>query len=73
MSNDRWYKEDESNQIWWLDNSEDTVGVFIFSFDKKTTFNLFADYPYKLTKEQKTIFDKEEPEWAEFFKERNNG
>jgi hypothetical protein len=44
--------------------------VWIFSFDKTTEFNMFHDYPYKLTKEQKQIFDKENPEWADFFKDR---
>ncbi len=64
-----WYKNNESDQIWWLDNS-DRDGEFVFSFDKKITFNLFADYPWDLTPEQKRIFDKENPEWAEFFKDR---
>ena len=50
---DRWYKENESDTIWWLDNSDEVKGEFVFSFDKKETFNLFADYPHKLTKEQK--------------------
>lgn len=40
------------------------------SFDKKTIFNIFADYPHKLTKEQKEIFDKENPYWADFFRDR---
>ena len=31
---------------------------------------MFRDYPYKLTKEQKQFFDKENPEWADFFKDR---
>jgi hypothetical protein len=65
-----WYKDEEKNKIWWLDNGDETKGEFIFSFDKETSFNLFADYPYKLTPEQKEIFDEEEPEWAEFFKDR---
>lgn len=46
------------------------IRVWIFSFDKTTEFNMFHDYPYKLTKEQKQIFDKEKPEWADFFKDR---
>ena len=31
---------------------------------------MFADYPKALTPEQKQIFDKENPEWADFFKDR---
>ena len=63
------YKEHKKDVIWWVDNTE-TIGEYLFSFDKKTIFNLFADYPHKLTKEQKEIFDKENPYWADFFKDR---
>ena len=64
-----WYKESENDKIWWLDTSEKD-GEFIFSFDRKEKFNLFVDYPHKLTKEQREIFDKENPFWADFFKDR---
>ena len=64
-----WYKENEADIIWWLDTS-DMDGEFIFSFDKQTAFNMFTDYPQKLTPEQKDIFDKENPYWADFFKDR---
>ncbi len=64
-----WYKTNESDKVWWLDN-RDQIGEYVFSFDKKTEFNLFADYPYKLTPEQKEIFDKENPYWKDFFRER---
>lgn len=70
MKSDRWYKENPDDKIWWLDNSDEIVGEWIFSFDKNTRFNMFADYPKKLTKEQKEIFDKENPYWANFFIER---
>ena len=70
MQNDRWYKNDPKDEIWWLDNADEKIGVWIFSFDKKTTFNMFADYPHKLTPEQKEIFDKENPFWVDFFKDR---
>lgn len=63
------YKQNESDTIWWRDRL-DAVGEFLFSFDKKTVYNLFRDYPYKLTKQQKAIFDKENPFWAEFFADR---
>ena len=64
-----WYKNNESDAVWWKD-TPDAVGEWIFSFDKKQEFNLFADYPHNLTPEQVQIFDKENPEWAEFFKDR---
>lgn len=65
----RWYKNEDTDVIWWKDDPN-SVGEWIFSFDKSTEFNMFRDYPYKLTEEQKQIFDKENPEWADFFKDR---
>ena len=65
----RFFKNKRSDKIWWLDTSE-KVGEWIFTFDKKTLFNMFTDYPYKLTPEEKAIFDKENPYWAEFFADR---
>ena len=64
----KFYKNNPSDVIWWVENS-DTVGEWLFSFDKETIFNMFADYPDKLTSEQKEIFDKENPFWANFFKD----
>ena len=63
------YKNKETDKIYWVYNL-DRVGERLFTFDKKIIFNLFADYPHKLSKEQKQIFDKENPEWADFFKDR---
>jgi len=65
----RFFKNKRSDKIWWLDTS-DKVGEWVFTFDKKTLFNMFADYPFKLTPEEKAIFDKENPYWAEFFADR---
>ena len=65
----KFYKEKPADQIWWVDTTG-TIGEFLFSFDKKTIFNLFQDYPYKLTPEQKAVFDKENPFWADFFSDR---
>lgn len=65
----KFYKEKKTDSIWWVDTS-DRDGVHLFSFDKKKVFNLFADYPHKLTPEQKEIFDKENPFWKEFFEDR---
>ena len=70
MASDKaWYKENDTDKVWWLDNS-DVIGEFVFSFDKKKEYNLFADYPHKLTKEEKEIFDKENSFWADYFKDR---
>lgn len=63
------YKENENDKIWWVENL-DSVGEFLFSFDKKKIYNLFEDYPHNLTKEEKKIFDKENPYWVNFFKDR---
>lgn len=67
MLND-WYKNEETDKIWWKET--ETVGEWIFSFDKETEYNMFADYPHNLTPEQKEVFDKENPEWVEFFEDR---
>ena len=65
----KFYKNSPDDQIWWVDNP-DTVGEWLFSFDKEKVFNMFADYPHNLTAEQKVIFDKENPFWKEFFSDR---
>ena len=57
------YKEDPQLKIWDVE-TPDTVGVMLFSFDKKQIFNFFQDFPGKLTPEQVEIFQKEKPELA---------
>lgn len=69
MDKRRFYKNNRGDKIWWVDSGE-TVGEWLFTFDKKTIFNMFSDYPDKLTPEQKALFDKENPYWAEFFADR---
>lgn len=69
MSSERFYKNNKTDKIWWVDNPE-VIGELLFSFDKKKIFNLFQDYPWELSAEQKAIFDKENPYWADFFKNR---
>ena len=69
MSNDL-YKNKPSDNIYWVDNPE-RIGEWLFSFDKKKIYNMFEDYPQNLTKSEKEVFDKENPEWADFFKDRN--
>ena len=69
-SKKRWIKNKKTNKIYWLDNSSSVKGEWIFTFDKKKEFNMFSDYPDKLTAEEKKIFDKENPFWKDFFKDR---
>lgn len=71
------YKNNPKDIIWWVEEGEEingefypSDGNFLFSFDKKKVFNMFRDYPQELTPEQKAIFDKENPYWANFFKDR---
>lgn len=68
------YKEHSSDKVWWVseysDDGYQPKGPLLISFDKKKIFNLFSDYPHALTKEQKELFDKENPFWADFFKDR---
>ena len=72
MSNSMWCKNAKTDKIWWKE-TPDVVGEWIFSFDKKTEFNMFSDYPHNLTHEQVQLFDKENPEWAKFFEDRKKG
>lgn len=63
------YRENETDTIWWVDDTEQ-VGEMMFSFDKEHVFNLFRDYPHALTETQLEVFNKENPYWADFFKDR---
>ncbi len=65
------YKNNRTDRIWWVDNAGEQVGVMLFSFDREKVYNLFEDYPYSLTPDEKRIFDSENPFWADFFKDRN--
>ena len=64
------YKKTKNDIIFWIDNV-DNIGEFLFTFDKKKIYNLFSDYPYKLTENEKRIFDKENPYWRDFFADRS--
>ncbi len=63
-----WYHTKETDTIWWT--TSPNIGEHLFSFDKRTIFNLFADYPMKLSKNQRAIFARENPYWREFFADR---
>ena len=62
-------ENNNTTEFRWV-NDRSQKGQFQFTFDGKTIFNLFRDYPHALTDEQKQIFDRENPYWAEFFKDR---
>ena len=62
------YKNKDTDKVYWVDNG--TIGTLLISFDKEKVFNLFTDYPGNLTTSQVAQFDKENPEWANFFADR---
>ena len=59
------YKADENSKIWMVETVPKKIGPWEFSFDKKTVFNFWTDYPDKLTKKQIELFKKEFPMMAE--------
>lgn len=59
----------KKNGFRWIDKPEQ-VGEHLFTFDGERVFNLFRDYPYELTTEQKQEFDSLNPYWVDFFKDR---
>lgn len=59
-------KDNPSNKVYWVEDSH-YIGEMKISFDKKRIYNLFTDYPNELTRDEKVIFDKEYPYWANFF------
>lgn len=69
MKDDLYYKNNPDDRIWWK-RTPDAVGEFVFSFDKKKDYNLFADYPYHMGEEEVRIFDQENPMWADYFSDR---
>lgn len=65
----RFRKNKKKDIIWWVDNPE-KVGEFEFSFDRTKVYNLFRDYPHAMTSDEVAIFDRENPQWSEFFADR---
>ena len=63
------YKNNEDDKIWWVDYV-DYFGFQAVSFDKKKILFIFGDYPKNFTKEEKALFDKENPYWANFFRKK---
>lgn len=63
------FQRKAQNKIWRV-YFIDEIGRPAVSFDKKKILSLFADYPNNFTPEEKKLFDKEFPFWADFFSDR---
>lgn len=68
MNDDKFYLNSLEDRTMWVKESQ--KGEFLFSFDGKKIYNLFRDYPHALSTEEREIFDKENPLWAEYFSDR---
>ena len=42
------YKKKDTDKVYWVEDTEIMGGV-LFSFDGKSIFNYWTDYPHKLT------------------------
>lgn len=60
------YKKHKGDKIWHV-RYIGLLGTHAVSFDKKKILFLFGDYPKNFTKEEKELFDKENPYWAKKF------
>ncbi len=65
------FRKDKNGRLWWVNHVDDD-GLMEFTFDKRTIYCLFGDYPEKLSPKQKKICDKANPYWADFFKGDSN-
>lgn len=63
------YKEKPSDKIWQVTDIDCRCGPMV-SFDGDTILDLFSEYPWHFTQEQKELFDQENPYWADFFRSR---
>lgn len=63
-------KNNPDDIILWVDNANERVGEWLFTFDKQKIYNMFTDYPHRLTEKERAIFDRENPEWKQFFRNR---
>lgn len=70
LHKDRWYKDEDTDKVWWYDS--DRTGLFLFSFDREKAYNLFRDYPWKLSVTEWMAFNKENEYWYDFFEAWNN-
>ncbi len=52
---------EKGSKVLWTYPSNGAMGIWYFTFDKVHLYNFWSEYPYALTKEQKELFDKENP------------
>lgn len=68
------YKENKHDSFFWVttidEDGSSIIGEVKISFDKKKVYNLFTDYPDKLSVQERDIFSKESPFWRKFFEGR---
>lgn len=53
------WKRNPNDKIWHMRKKNGEIGKFYFSFDQKTVYQYFGDYPKNMTKEQIEIYDEE--------------
>jgi len=63
-------KSNTAKEFSWV-YTPNQIGVIRFTFDGNKVFNLFKDYPYALSKEEKAMFDDANPFWADYFSDRS--
>ncbi|MCD7975123.1 MAG: hypothetical protein LUF25_04985 [Phascolarctobacterium sp.] len=63
----RFWKRSPENKIWGVSeviDSDRMPGRILISFDKKKFYNIYGDYPAKMSEEERKIFEKEYPDWV---------
>ena len=65
------YTDKPGGRVFWIDRI-DSIGEFMFSFDKQKIYHLFRDYPNALTPEEKAIFHSECPFGMSFLRGRSS-
>lgn len=65
-------KESDDKLIYWVDPEDNREDTILFSFDGKTVFNFWQDYPENLTSKQIQIFKQENPTLAALKPTRND-
>ena len=65
------FRKNRGDKVWWVEE-DDVYGNMEFTFDKKKVYNLFRDYPEKLSVKEWMVFNEENPYWKNFFERSND-